>query len=78
MQSLQNCRGVTTFDEVRLKNDIDAACANASAAPERDSKRERDTESPKARLKHLETLLTSELITEAEYHDKRRRILDEF
>jgi hypothetical protein len=66
--------GVITFDEVALRNDIDAACAGAgtTAEPEQHA----DGQSAHERLANLDQLRQSGMITDAEYSEQRKRILD--
>jgi cytochrome c peroxidase len=66
-------KGVTIFDEVALSNDINAACAGASAqavgttAPQ----------SEEARLSKLASLRSKGLVTDEEYQAQRRKILND-
>ena len=71
----RNWRGVTIYDEVALSNDINAACAAASAprfvAPPS------STQPIEARLNRLQELKSQGLIDEHEYLERRRQILGE-
>ena len=60
--------GRTTFDEIALKNDIDAACAGAVNFHGR---------SIEDRLSKLQQLRADGYIDDAEYDRRRRSILDE-
>lgn len=64
----RNKEGVTLFDEVALKNDIDAACAGAVSVQGR---------SVEERLAKLQQLLSSGHINKEEYARRRQSILDE-
>jgi hypothetical protein len=66
----RNQKRVTIFDEVALKNDIDAACAGAVKVAHPDQS------SVKSRLENLDELLKSNMITKAEYEERRKGILD--
>ncbi len=71
----RNKKGVTLFDEVALKNDIDAATAGATrlvAKPRAPSK------SLEARLAQVEELKARGTINEQEYATTRQKIIDEF
>lgn len=62
---LQGAPGVTTFDEVALANDIQAACAAAIAsAPE--------AATVESRLEKLASLFERGLITEIEHRERRQ------
>jgi len=63
----RNNSGVTIFDEVALKNDIDAACAGAVSIK---------TNSVEERLSTLQLLFASGHITDSEYQRRRQTILD--
>jgi hypothetical protein len=68
-------KGSTVFDEVALKNDLDAATAGAAtvaavAVPA-------PAASAADRLRQLDKLKTDGLITEAEYAARREKILSE-
>lgn len=68
-------KGVTTFDEVALMNDINAACAGAAAF----QVREQASQGPSIedRLKKLSGLHSSGAITDDEYASRRAAILAE-
>lgn len=65
-------QGVTMFDEVALKNDLDAAGAGA-AAPS-NGPPATDTA---GRLRRLDELKAQGLVNEAEYEARRQKIIDE-
>lgn len=67
---LQGAPGVSTFDEVALANDIEAACA-AAAAPAT------EFAPVEARLERLKALFERGLITEVEHRQRRQEILAE-
>ncbi len=69
----RNRRGVTVFDEVALMNDINAACAAASAPRERVA----PSQSVESRLSRLGELKSQGLIDDQEYAERRREILRE-
>ena len=64
-------KGVTVFDEVALKNDLDAAAAGAAVqtAPVAAAT------DPAARLRRLDELRAEGLLSEAEHAEQRQRIL---
>lgn len=70
--------GTTIFDEMMLKNDLDAASAGAVAAPV-------DVVAPAApapvsveqRLAQLDALRAKGIVTDDEYATRRQKILDE-
>jgi hypothetical protein len=65
--------GATVFDEVALMNDINAACARAGSLPPTGT-----ALSPaEVRLASLEGLRSKGLITDGEYADRRRQIIEE-
>jgi len=64
---------VTLFDEVALSNDIQAACAAATAQ----SAQTLSSRSIEQRLEVLDTLRKKGLISDAEYKSKRIEILNE-
>ncbi|PLY59564.1 hypothetical protein HBH1_02074 [Herbaspirillum sp. BH-1] len=68
-------KGVTMFDEVALMNDINAACAGASAFQTRESASQGP--SIEDRLKRLSGLHSSGAITDEEYSCRRATILSE-
>ena len=70
----RNHKGVTLFDEVAVKNDIDAACAGAVTMAQ--SARQLDGQSVQERLARLDDLSKSGMLTDAEYNEQRKRILD--
>jgi hypothetical protein len=70
----RNQKGVTVFDEVALANDISAATAGAMAAPVVSAPPSSAVED---RLRALESLRTKGLIGDAEYTEKRKRLIDE-
>lgn len=61
-------KGVTVYDEVALKNDIDAACAGAVSVQNR---------SIEERLARLHQLHAGGHISDDEYRRRRQSILDE-
>ena len=61
-------KGVTIYDEVALKNDIDAACAGAVSVQSR---------SVEERLAKLQQLLAAGHVTDDEYRRRRQAILDD-
>jgi Short C-terminal domain len=63
-------KGVTVFDEIALKNDLDAATAGAAAATP-----PAPLTSPAERLRQLDDLRQQGLITEDEYQARRTKIL---
>ena len=63
----------TLFDEAALSNDINAACAAATRAVEVPTSQPATVE---ARLEELSTLKTRGLISEVEYAESRKRILE--
>lgn len=65
-------KGVTLFDEMALMNDIQAATAGASSAPPQSS-----GATIESRLAQLEGLRTKGLVNEAEYQERRNKILSE-
>jgi hypothetical protein len=65
----RNQQGITIYDEVALKNDIDAACAGAVAI-------QKPTASAQERLTALKGLFADSLIDEAEYKRQRQCIID--
>lgn len=69
----------TVFDELALKNDLDAATASVnldSAAPRRHSVGNRDQPSVENRLRKILELRDAGLITDSEYEARRGSILD--
>jgi hypothetical protein len=64
----RNRTGVAIFDEVALKNDIDAACAGAVSVQDR---------SIEDRLTKLEQLFSVGHITATEYQRRRQQLIDE-
>jgi hypothetical protein len=64
----RNQSEVAVYDEIAIKNDIDAACAGAV------NMRKQPVE---ARLGKLQELLSKGLLDEAEYATRRQKILDE-
>lgn len=68
-------KGITVYDEVALANDINAACAGAGN-PARDSAATA-TRSIEQRLDQLKTLFNQGAIDEAEYRERRGKLLDE-
>jgi hypothetical protein len=63
----RNKQGVTVYDEMALMNDIDAATAGATKAEI----------SIEDRLQTLEGLRSKGLVSDAEYSQKRQKLLDE-
>jgi hypothetical protein len=70
----RNKKGVSLFDEVALKNDIDAACAGAVIMAQ--SGQHMAAHSVQERLASLDELRQSGMITDSEYIERRKRILD--
>lgn len=77
-------KGVTVFDEIALKNDLDAATAGAAAftatvAPVATPAPTPTVAAPtlQDRLRKLEDLKAQGLITEDEYQVRRAKLLDE-
>ena len=68
----RNRKGVATYDEVALANDVNSACAAAPVPPS-----SAVTSSPAERLAKLLDLRVRGLITEEEYQAQRSRILSE-
>lgn len=73
----RNWRGVTIFDEVALMNDLEAATAGAVVVTSSPQAKLPAAPSVEDRLRSLADLQNRGLITEAEYDDRRRRILDD-
>lgn len=68
------------FDEAKLMNDINAACARAGEEVVVKGKalgREETETSIESRLEKLNDLKSRELVTEAEYRERRQEILRE-
>jgi type II secretory pathway pseudopilin PulG len=72
----RNQKGQTLFDEVALMNDINAACAAASAV-ESAARSASTAETIEGRLEQLAALRARGLIDEAEFAQKRKAILSE-
>ena len=72
---MRDNKGHTTFDEVALMNDINAACANALAplSPVRSA----PPSSVEERLLKLQSLRESGLISEEDYQARKREILEQ-
>lgn len=68
-------KGNTVFDEVALMNDINAACAGATAGWKGDVVTPTAAESAEARLRTLLALKDKGLIQHAEYEKRRAEIL---
>lgn len=68
-------KGATLFDEVALKNDLDAATAGAVALQSAPAAAPAAAD-PAARLRRLEELKAEGLLSEAEHAEQRQRILD--
>ena len=73
----RNWRGVTLFDEVALMNDINAACAAASAPRFVAQPIPTPRQPVEARLQRLLELKSQGMIDEQEYAERRREILKE-
>lgn len=73
----RNRKGVTTFDEVALSNDIAAACANATPAPRAPQMTKAGASSVEDRLRKLTDLRDRGIVSPEEYAARRERILDE-
>lgn len=69
----RNSKGVTVFDEVALSNDIGAACAASAVARVSSAS---DANTPEVRLSKLSDLRQKDLVTEEEYQQRRRQIID--
>ena len=65
---------ITIFDEMKLSNDLAAACAGASASVDKTTT---ETRSVKQRIAELDELLESGIISRSEYDEKRQKILDD-
>jgi hypothetical protein len=65
--------GTNLFDEVALMNDINAACARAGSIPVAQPA----APSVEERLVALEQLRAKQLVTEDEYRERRKKLLDE-
>lgn len=65
-------KGATIFDEIALKNDLDAATAGASAAAVAAA----PSASVADRLRQLDGLKAQGLVTEDEYQARRAKILE--
>ncbi len=72
-RTYQGISGVTIFDELALMNDINAACA---AAPPLSTKTE-ISQTLEERLAKLSELKEKNLLSEQEYNERRKKILDE-
>ena len=70
----QGMEGVTLFDEVALMNDINAACAGATAFKSDSVKTDPTVEQRLTKLKELKEM---GLLKEEEYEARRQKILDE-
>lgn len=76
--SAKNSSGTTVFDEVALKNDIDAACAGAVVAKREIAMPSKGkTSSVEERLMHLDSLKAKDLINYDEYVERRNQILSD-
>jgi hypothetical protein len=67
-QLTRNKKGITVFDELAVKNDIDAACAGAVSMQSR---------SIEGRLQRLKQLLDSGHLSPDEYRRRRQNLIDE-
>lgn len=67
---------VTLYDEVAIMNDINAACAAASA-PQYSASYRQPASSVEERLSNLADLRSRGVINESEYEMRRQRILNE-
>jgi high-affinity K+ transport system ATPase subunit B len=72
---VRESKRVTIFDEIALKNDLDAAGAGASVAPAASSPTQPSSVS--GRLKVLSQLKLEGLISEDEFNDRKGKILSE-
>ena len=70
-------KGGTIFDEVDLMNDINAACATSAANQPKLAPQQPPVRSMETRLEMLSELRKRNAVTEAEYEEKRREILNE-
>ena len=70
----RNKQGVSIFDEVALKNDIDAACAGAVVMSH--LSQSGNAKTIQERLARLDALFESDAISPEEYVERRERILD--
>jgi len=74
----RNNNGVTTYDELKIKNDIDAITAGAVAiATHAVTSTVPAAPDPAARLAKLDALKSQGLVTDDEYTQSRARILAE-
>ena len=77
----RNSKGVTIFDEVALSNDINAACAAAARPDLTPAATHASQPTPSAsledRLNRLKALLATGVITDAEYRERRAKLLAE-
>lgn len=71
---MRDNKGNTIFDEVTLMNDINAACAATSLITSQQPNLPSDT--IESRLQKLKSLNESGLISEAEYNERKKEILD--
>jgi len=70
----RNQTGVPIYAEVAIKNDIDAACAGAVMMAKPEEQTERET--VKQRIANLDELREAGMISDVEYNERRKRILD--
>lgn len=70
-------KGTTIFDEVALQNDLQAATAGGRAAAVSAPAPVAPASSVETRLQQLEALRTKGLVTEAEYQERRAKILSD-
>lgn len=74
----RNNKGVTIYDEMALMNDINAACAAATAVNTQLTRNIQNQKSTiESRLAKLDELRSKNLISQNEYDEKRKAILDE-
>jgi uncharacterized membrane protein YhiD involved in acid resistance len=71
---MRNNQGYTVVDEVSLMNDINAACAATSLITSQQPNLSSDT--IESRLQKLKSLNESGLISEAEYNQRKKEVLD--
>jgi hypothetical protein len=77
---LRSSHGPTTFDEVAILNDINAACARAGTIPpivQSPTATSAPAATVEERLARLDDLLAKRAITDAEHKQKRGEILAE-
>lgn len=73
----RNSQGVTIYDEVAIKNDLDAATAGATLAMQTIAPVTTPSTPPEERLKKLDELKSKGLLTDQEHANRRAAIIDE-